>query len=96
MQFDIQGWLIYGAGETVPLLWVFMRRRSWQPPPPPNFYSIMKPRSHTHTGLRLQHPDPSCRTLVTFVTITVPFTRRSRMVRYDLEIKMRFLQVKQP
>lgn len=30
VRFDIQAWLIYGAGETVPLLWVSARKRSWQ------------------------------------------------------------------
>lgn len=30
VRLDIQGWLIYGAGETLPLLWVSMKRRSWQ------------------------------------------------------------------
>lgn len=43
VRFDIQGWLIYGAGETVPLLWVFMRRRPWQVSP--RTYSIIKLRS---------------------------------------------------
>lgn len=34
VRIDIQAWLIYGVGEIVPLLWVLVRRRSWQFPPP--------------------------------------------------------------
>lgn len=31
VRLDIQGWLIYGAGETLPLRRVSTKRRSWQP-----------------------------------------------------------------
>lgn len=51
VRFDIQGWLIYGAGEPVPLLWVFTRRRPWQVSP--LTYSIIKLRSQ-------ESPAPVC------------------------------------
>lgn len=48
VRFDIQGWLIYGAGETVPLLWVLVRR-PWQLSP--LAYSIIKLSSQESPAL---------------------------------------------
>lgn len=52
---DIQGWLIYGAGETLPLLWVSVRG-PWQLPPPLT-YSIIKPGSQESPALVCGVPD---------------------------------------
>lgn len=54
VRFDIQGWLIYGAGETVPLLWVFTRRRPWQVSL--LTYSIIKLRSQQWRALVCDAP----------------------------------------
>lgn len=51
VRFDIQGWLIYGAGETVPLHWVFMRRRSWQFSPYLLHHKTEVTRCQTHIAL---------------------------------------------
>lgn len=75
VRFDIQHWLIYGAGETVSLLWVFMKRRSWQFSPfllPSLDWGAQDDRLPRTPGSTSRHDQECCHRFGDIIVTSIP------------------------